>query len=204
MRADEIFTDLDILALTDILNCYLLIGKPKYLQFIAFHYFQIKQIENIEMTNNSFPRLEKWQDQTKNLVEQDGIRPLCLYLDQKTGKVNLLADSESQNSLGQSRAALKELENILESKVDEKEKLSLYNHNQVREDEEPCSKSIHSCHHPAPMFQLAWEKNLPPSCFAGKKWFPDVKDYDKLPAEILKIMFGFLKPDDLKKVLCSR
>ena len=154
MRADEIFTDLDILALTDILNCCLLIGKPKYLQFIAFHYFQIKQIENIEMTNNSFPRLEKWQDQTKNLVEQDGICFLCLYLDQKTGKVNLLADPESRKRLVHSRVVLTELENILESEVDEKEKLSLYNHNQVCEGEESCSKSSHICHYPAPMFLL--------------------------------------------------
>jgi hypothetical protein len=107
------------------------------------------------MTANISPRLEEWQDQTKKLVEHDGIRLLCLYFDQKTGKVNLLADSDSQKRLGQSRAALKELESILESKVDDKEKPSFYNHNQVREGEEPCTKSSHNCHHPAPMFQLA-------------------------------------------------
>jgi len=153
------------------------------------------------MAVNFSTRLEEWKDQTQNLVEQNGIRLLCLYIDQKSGKVNLLADSESKKRLGQSRAALKDLESILESKVDEKVNLCLYDHNQVLESEEPCSKSGHSCHHPAPMFQLGWEKNPSTDCFAGKKWFPDVKDYDKLPAEILRILFGFLKPEDLKNML---
>jgi len=153
------------------------------------------------MAGNFSTRLEEWKQQTKNLVEEDGIRLLCLYIDQKSGKVNLLADSESKKSLGQSRAAIKDLENILESKVDVKAKLCLYDHNQVLESEEPCSKSGHSCHHPTPIFQLEWEKNLSTNCFAGKKWFPDVKDYDKLPAEILRNVFGFLNPEDLKEVL---
>jgi len=154
------------------------------------------------MTLKFSPRLEKWQDQTKNLVEQDGIRLVCLYLDQKSGKVNLLTDSESEKCLGQSRSAFKELENILEREVEEKEKLFLYNHNQVREGEEdPCSKACHSCHHLVPMFQLEWEKNLGTSCFMDKNRFTHVKDYDKLPAEILRIIFGFLKPEDLKNVL---
>ena len=38
----------------------------------------------------------KWLAQVKDLVEQEGTPFLCLYLDQKTQQVNLVADCESQ------------------------------------------------------------------------------------------------------------
>ena len=121
-----------------------------------------------------------------------------MYLDQKTHQVNLIADSESQQNLRESKALL-EIEDILIRTNEKKANLQFHDH-QREEVVNPCTSSLHSCHQsiPSKYHQLSWEKNLQ-NCFKDQS-LPDGR-YDKLPAEILRIIFGFLEPTDLRSLL---
>ena len=139
----------------------------------------------------------KWLAQVKDLVEQEGTPFLCLYLDQKTQQVNLVADCESQKKLRESKA-LTGLEEILKGTNEMKTALQFYNlqHEVVN----PCPGSVHSCHQSQPSkdHKLSWEKNQQ-SCF--KDQILPENCYDKLPVEVLRLIFGFLKTTHLRKVI---
>jgi len=138
-----------------------------------------------------------WLSQVKKLVEQEGTPFLCVYFDQKTQQVNLIADSESQQKLRESKV-FPELENIVKRTAEQEAQLQLYNHQ--LEALKPCTRSAHACHQfiPSTFNQFSWEKNLP-ECFEDQCLPTD--SYDGLPAEVLRMIFGFLDSGDLKNVL---
>jgi len=131
-----------------------------------------------------------WLAQVKDLVEQDGTPFLCLYLDQKTQRVNFVSDCESQKKLRDSKA-LTELEDILKSTNEKKTALQFYNHQH---------EVVSSCHQsqPSKYHKLSWVKNQQ-ICLKGQI-LPE-NCYNNLPVEVLRMIFGFLKPTDLRKVL---
>jgi hypothetical protein len=138
-----------------------------------------------------------WLAKVKDLVEREGTPFLCLYLDQKTQQVNLVADCESQKKLRESKA-LTELEDILKRTNEEKSSLQFYDHH--HEAVNSCPSSTHSCHQskPAKYHQLSWEKNQE-NCF--KDQILSENRFDKMPVEVLRMIFGYLKPVDLIDVL---
>ena len=70
---------------------------PNAIISTAIDYFQI----NPKMADKISVCFEEWHAQARQLVEQEGTRFLCLYLDQKTQEVNLLSDSETLEKIGE-------------------------------------------------------------------------------------------------------
>jgi len=60
-----------------------------------------------------------------------------------------------------------------------------------------CAGSLHTCHLPD-LWEFPWLKKQS-GCFVDKS--VTIANYDKLPSEILRHVFGFLEPEDLKTVL---
>ena len=128
----------------------------------------------------------------QNVVEKNQTPIFCFYVDQATQKVHLMSDSESFKQIRESNAIL-EIENILNRTVERTKKLNFSNLI-FGEDEQSCRTGLHKCHLPPPKFQLSWEKgNF--CCLNERKSMPVDARIGKLPPEILRNIFGFLKPE---------
>ena len=130
--------------------------------------------------------------QAKNLVEQEGTPFLCLYIDQKTQQVNLVADSVSQKEFRESKA-FSELQEILTRTNEKKTKLQFYDNlcdAANAADANSCCQLM-----PVKSGETNQENSL-----NGQMLLPR-HNYDKLPAEILRIIFEYLKPTDLRNIL---
>ena len=141
--------------------------------------------------------------ETQAMIENEQTPFLCFHFDKMSKRVFIMADSESLKKVQELRALL-DIENILKTTFEEGKKLILYN--QKFEAEKPIcgnrstsNPTIHTCHLPKPKFQLSWEKSLP-GCFEDRQ-SPTEVNYEKLPREILRSVFEYLNPSNLKHVI---
>ena len=140
----------------------------------------------------------------KTMIENEQSPLVCMYFDKVSQKVYIIADSESLKKI-QKLQALVDIENVLKCTFEEFQELSLFG--QKFEAERPwyfsCRQgraglSRHSCHALKPTFQLSLEKTLS-GCFEDRT--PIEVNYERLPREILRCIFGYLKPRNLMNVI---
>jgi len=142
---------------------------------------------------------KEFQCYMQNVVEQNQTPLLCFYVNQLTQKVHLMSDSESVRQIRESKTIL-EIEKILSSTFEGKKNLNFSNLI-FDGDKQSCQKGVHKCHLPQPKFQLSWEKSDLCYLNESKPMLVDAR-IGKLPPEILRNIFGYLKPaPDLKNML---
>ena len=137
------------------------------------------------------------------VIENEQTPFLCFHFDKMSKRVFIMADSESLKKVQELKALL-DMENILKTTFEEGKKLMMYDQKCEAEKLLCVNRpngipTQHKCHLPKPKFQFSWEKALP-GCFEDRR-APTEVNYERLPREILRAVFEFLDPSDLKQVI---